>query len=436
MVDMRRIISIAGSDSGGGAGIQADLKTFAALGVHGTCAITAITAQNTCGVQKVYDLPIDVVVDQMDSIVRDFSADYAKTGMLYSAEVVKAVAQQIRKHKIPLVVDPVMTAEAGGSLLRRDAISAMVEELFPLATVVTPNAFEAGIIADIKVIDRESAKRAAIKIHDLGANAVIVTGGHLDGTDVLYDGVFKLIEGKMIDGGAHGTGCTYSAALAVYLARGSDLKNAAAKAKEFVTASISSRVCVGGGSSIVNPLGSIRDSAERYNVLKDVRNAVSLLEKCEGFSELIPEVGSNIGMAIPGASSVNDVAAVGGRIVRIDGARAAGDVDFGASSHVARFILETMQFDEEFRGGMNLKYSPDVLARCKKLGFSVASFDRGEEPKGMETMEWGVHTAIKKFGSVPDIIYDLGSVGKEPMIRVLGCSATDAAQKVIKLVKR
>ncbi|HIH37051.1 MAG TPA: hypothetical protein HA232_04005 [Methanocellales archaeon] len=240
----------------------------------------------------------------------------------------------------------------------------------------------------------------------------------------------------MIDGGAHGTGCTYSAALAVYLARGSDLKNAAAKAKEFVTASISSRVCVGGGSSIVNPLGSIRDSAERYNVLKDVRNAVSLLEKCEGFSELIPEVGSNIGMAIPGASSVNDVAAVGGRIVRIDGARAAGDVDFGASSHVARFILETMQFDEEFRGGMNLKYSPDVLARCKKLGFSVASFDRGEEPKGMETMEWGVHTAIKKFGSVPDIIYDLGSVGKEPMIRVLGCSATDAAQKVIKLVKR
>ncbi|MDD2666519.1 MAG: bifunctional hydroxymethylpyrimidine kinase/phosphomethylpyrimidine kinase [Methanocellales archaeon] len=436
MVDMRCIISIAGSDSGGGAGIQADLKTFAALDVHGTCAITAITAQNTCGVQKVHGLPPDVVVDQMDSIVKDFNVDYAKTGMLHSAEIVNAVAQQIRKHKIPLVVDPVMTAEAGGSLLRRNAISSLVEELFPLATVVTPNAFEAGVIADMEVTDRESAKRAAIKIHDLGAKAVIVTGGHLDGTDVLYDGAFKLMEGGLIDGGAHGTGCTYSAALAVYLAKAFDLKNAAAKAKEFVLASISSRVGVGGGSSIVNPLGFIRDSAERYSVLKDVRNAVSLLEKCEGFSKLIPEVGSNIGMAIPGASSVNDVAAVRGRIVRMDGARAAGDVDFGASSHVARFILEAMQFDEEFRGGMNIKYSPDILARCKKLGFSVTSFDRGEEPKGMETMEWGAHTAIKKFGFVPDVIYDLGSVGKEPMIRVLGCSATDAAQKVIKIAKR
>ena len=436
MVDMRCIISIAGSDSGGGAGIQADLKTFAALGVHGTCAITSITSQNTLGVQNIHDLPIEVIVDQIDSIVSDFNVNYAKTGMLSSAEIVRAVAQQIRKHKVPLVVDPVMVAEAGGSLLRRDAISAIVDELFPLATVVTPNAFEAGVIADMKVIDRESAKKAAIKIHDLGANAVIVTGGHLDGIDVLYDGVFKLIEGERIEGGTHGAGCTYSAALAVYLAKGSDLKNAATKAKEFVIASIRGGMNVGGGSSPVNPLGLILKEAERYDVLKDVRNAVSLLEKCDGFSKLIPEVGSNIGMAIKGAYSVKDVAAVRGRIVRIDGARAAGEVDFGASSHVARFILATMQFDEGMRGGMNIKYSPDVISRCKKLGFSIASFDRDGESKGMETMEWGIHTAIKEFGSIPDIIYDLGSVGKEPMIRVLGCSATDVAQKVIKIAKR
>lgn len=167
-------MSIAGSDSGGGAGIQADLKTFAALGVHGTCAITSVTAQNTLGVQSVHDLHIEVIVDQIDSIVSDFNVDYAKTGMLSSTEIIRAVAQQMREHKTPLVVDPVMRAEAGGCLLSRNAIS--VGELFPGATVVTPNVFEAALISGMKVINRESAKKDAIKIHDLGANAVIVTG--------------------------------------------------------------------------------------------------------------------------------------------------------------------------------------------------------------------------------------------------------------------
>ncbi len=436
MLDMRCIISIAGSDSGGGAGIQADLKTFATLGVHGTCAVTAITAQNTLGVQKIHDLPVEVIVDQIDSIVSDFSVDYAKTGMVYSDEIIRAVAKRIRKYKIPLVVDPLMRAGAGGSLMRQDAISTIVEELFPLATVVTPNAFEAGILSDMIVKDRESAKKAAAKIYDLGANAVIITGGHLDGSDVLYDGLFELIEGERIEREAHGTGCTYSAAIAAYLAKGHDLKNAAIKAKDFVTASIRMGVGVGRGNSIVNPLGLILDEAERYNVLEDVRKAVALLEKCDEFLGLIPEVGSNIGMAIPGASSVKDVAAVRGRMVRIDGTKAAGEIDFGASNHVARFILETMQFDGEFRGGMNIRYEPDILSRCKKLGLSIVSFDREEEPKGMKTMKWGAHTAIKEFGSVPDVVYDLGSVGKEAMIRVLGRSATDVAQKVIKIVKR
>lgn len=270
----------------------------------------------------------------------------------------------------------------------------------------------------------------------MGANAVIVTGGHLDGIDVLYDGGFELIERERINKGTHGARCTYSAALTAYLAKGLALREAAMKAKEFVVASIKGGMNVGDGSSPVNPLALILKETERYDVLKDVRNAVSLLEKCDEFSKLIPEVGSNIGMAIKGATSIKDVAAVRGRIVRIDGARAVGEVDFGASSHVARFILATMQFDEKMRGGMNIKYSPSILSRCKRLKLSIASFDRKEEPKGVDTMEWGISTAIKEFGSVPDIIYDLGSVGKEPMIRVLGCSATDVAQKVVKIAKR
>ncbi|MDI6888561.1 MAG: thiamine-phosphate synthase family protein [Methanocellales archaeon] len=171
--------------------------------------------------------------------------------------------------------------------------------------------------------------------------------------------------------------------------------------------------------------------AERYRVMKDVQDAVSMLEKCEGFSALIPEVGTNIGMALSGATSTDDVAAVQGRIVRVNGAKAVGNVDFGTSKHVASVILAAMKFDENVRGAMNIKYSPDILSACKKLGFAIASFDRKDEPRDVSTMEWGTKRAIEGFGAVPDVIYDLGSIGKEPMIRLLGQSATEVAKRAI-----
>lgn len=171
--------------------------------------------------------------------------------------------------------------------------------------------------------------------------------------------------------------------------------------------------------------------AERYRVMKEVQTAVSMLEKCDGFPALIPEVGTNIGMALSGATSTEDIAAVQGRIVRIDGAKVVGNVNFGASRHVAQVILAVMKFDENMRSAMNIKYSPDILSACKKLGFSIASFDRKDEPKDVSTMEWGTSHAIEKFGSIPDVIYDLGGIGKEAMIRVLGRTATDVAKKAI-----
>ncbi len=426
-------MTIAGSDSGGGAGIQADLKTFSALGVHGTCAITAITAQNTLGVQDSYDLPAEIIASQIEAILSDFDVAYAKTGMLSSLEIIKTVAREVKKHKIPLVVDPVMVAEAGGTLLKDDAVSVLVERLFPLSTVVTPNVFEAGVLTDMKITDKKSAKKAAVEIHNRGARAVIITGGHLDAVDVLYDGEFHFIEGKLIAGGTHGAGCTYSAALTAYLANGLALKNAAIKAKEFVTAAIAGGVRVGHGSNPVNQLASLSKDAERYHVLMDVRGAVSMLKNCRGFSELIPEVGTNIGMAVHGASMKDDVAAVSGRIVRADGARAVGDVDFGASNHIARVILTAMRFDEKMVGAMNVKYSQDILSVCKKLGFSIASFDRGDEPTGVSTMDWGVEEAIQKSGRMPDVIYDVGATGKEPMVRLLGKSAREVAEKAVRI---
>lgn len=261
-------LTIGGSDSGGGAGIQADIKTFSALGVHGTSAITAITAQNTLGVQHVFGLEPEVVTAQLRSITNDFRVAYAKTGMLYSAEIVSAVGEHIEETGIPLVVDPVIEAEAGGRLLRPDAVVALMKCLLPLAEVVTPNIFEAGAIAVIEVNDIDSAEIAARRIADLGARAVIVKGGHLDCTDlVLEDGKVNLLKGERVKGGNHGVGCTYSASLTAFLAKGLPLLEAAARAKQFAAQAISWSMNVGRGVGPVDQAGSLRDAAGEFEAL-------------------------------------------------------------------------------------------------------------------------------------------------------------------------
>jgi len=250
------VLTIGGSDSGGGAGIQADIKTFSVLGVHGTCAVTAITAQNTLGVQRVYGLSPDVVSAQMRSITDDFIIAAAKTGMLHSPEVVIAVADHLKDSKIPLVVDPVIEAEAGGRLLCPEALEALVVHLMPLARVITPNIFEAQAITGVKVRDRDSALDAAKKILDMGARAAIVKGGHLDCIDLLVNGDDSsegiLLPGERVAGENHGVGCTYSAALTSYLALGLPLQDAACSAKCFAAKALQGSMRVGRG---VGPVG-------------------------------------------------------------------------------------------------------------------------------------------------------------------------------------
>jgi len=261
-------LTIGGSDSGGGAGIQADIKTFSVLGVHGTSAVTAITAQNTLGVQHVFGLEPEVVTAQLCSITNDFHVAYAKTGMLYSAETVSAVAEHIVETGIPLVVDPVIEAEAGGRLLRPDAVTALMKSLLPLARVVTPNIFEARALAGIDVKDVDSAEIAACRIADLGPRSVIIKGGHLDCTDlVLENGEVHLLKGERVTGGNHGVGCTYSASLTAFLAKGHSLIEAAAKAKQFAAQAISWSMDVGRGVGPVDQAGSLREEAYRFEAL-------------------------------------------------------------------------------------------------------------------------------------------------------------------------
>lgn len=255
-----RALTIAGSDSGGGAGIQADLKTFAALGVYGASVITAITAQNTVGVRAIHEVPPDVVAAQIDAVLEDIGADAAKTGMLSSAPIIEAVAGRIAAHGLRnLVVDPVMVAKSGDRLLREDAIRALKERILPLATVVTPNGPEATELSGVAVVDLETAREAARRIRELGPRVVIVKGGHLGGAtseDLVFDGErFEVLSGRRVESRhTHGTGCTFSAATAAFLACGAEPLEAARAAREYLQGAIEHAEPLGHGHGPVNHL--------------------------------------------------------------------------------------------------------------------------------------------------------------------------------------
>ncbi|MBI4336951.1 MAG: bifunctional hydroxymethylpyrimidine kinase/phosphomethylpyrimidine kinase [Chloroflexi bacterium] len=250
-------MTIAGSDSGGGAGIQADLKTFAALGVYGTSAITAITAQNTLRVSAVHELPPEMVAAQIDAIVTDIGADAVKTGMLSSSPIIHVVAERVRHYKLErLVVDPVMVAKSGDRLLQEEAVTAMREQLIPLATVVTPNLPEAEAITGLRLATLQDSYKAAKAMVGMGAKAVVVKGGHLAGpaVDLLYDGKsFHEFSAPRIETrSTHGTGCTFGSAVAAYLARGLSPLEAVGKAKEYVTEAMRRAFLIGSGHGPLN----------------------------------------------------------------------------------------------------------------------------------------------------------------------------------------
>lgn len=255
---MPSVLTIAGSDSSAGAGIQADLKTFAALGVYGSCAITAITAQNTRGVTAVLEMPPDIVAAQIDAVAADIRPDAIKTGMLASAPIIEVVVAKVREHGLPnLVVDPVMVAKSGDRLLRDDAVTVLRDLLLPLAAVVTPNLPEAEVLAGFAIDSDEDVRRAAKEIVGLGARAVVVKGGHreaAEAVDVLYDGItFRDYSAPRIDTtSTHGTGCTFASAIAAYLARGEPLAEAVGQAKEYLTEALRRAYPIGGGHGPVH----------------------------------------------------------------------------------------------------------------------------------------------------------------------------------------
>lgn len=431
---MKSALTIAGSDSGGGAGIQADLKTFAAVGVHGCSAVTCVTAQNTRSVDSIFPLPVDEVEAQIRAVLSDFTIGAAKTGMLYSAEIVRAVAGALEGRRFPLVVDPVMVATVGARLEQRDLGAALTRHLLPRADLVTPNRYEADRLSGRRVRSLADARLASRRISNLGAGAVLVKGGHFRGelVDVLYhEGRFTEYRSFRYPKELHGSGCALSASITAFLSTGLPLREAIDHGRQRVAMGFATSYRAGRGVGIVNS----HAIADRHAIVRAVEDGAALGARIIPVA-WTPEVGVNLGYALPGATSLADVCALEGRIIRVgERLQATGPARFGASRHVGRIILTAMRYDPRVRSAINLKYREKNRKRLKKMGFVVGTFAREREPGGASTMEWGTEQAIQRLGRVPDIIADRGGVGKEAMIRILGAEPADVLKKVRRIVR-
>ena len=438
------ILTIAGSDSSGGAGIQADLKTMLALGCYGCSVITAVTAQNTFGVDQVRVLKNDIFRAQLEAVLNDLEVDAIKIGMLGSKEIVGNLLNVLKNEKTlpPLILDPVIYSKTHAKLLEDDAIGPMKNGLFPLSYLITPNIDEALILTkrSRKPCDVEGVKELARELKAYGARYVLITGGHLEGKkaiDVLFDGYeYIVFESKRIDTlNTHGTGCTLSSAIASHLALGDSVVDSIARAKRFIEIGLKSTIRIGKGTNPVNHLAYLNRELIKYDILERLKKCYRLFESMK-LAVLIPEVMSNLVEALPYAQGVDDVAGFPGRIVKVKNKiHTAEGPEFGGSSHLARFILAIMCFFPGVRSVMNIAYSSRVVEICKDLGFDVGDIERPEVPREIEQKEgysltYIAHQICDQRARCPDVIYDTGDTGKEAMMRILGKDANDVSKKV------
>lgn len=435
-------LTVAGSDSGGGAGIQADLKTMEAFGVFGTSAITSLTAQNSTGVRGVEDVSPEFVAKQIDAVVEDFDVDAVKTGMLSNAETVGVVADKIEEYDLRAVVDPVMIAQSGDRLLSEDAEEVVRDELLPRATLSTPNAPEAETLTDVEVSSPETMAEAADELVEQGADAALVTGGHIEGervVDVLADseGTHRFEKARVEKGATHGTGCALSSAIAAELAKGASLGDSVGTAEAFLYRAVRYGLNVGEGANSVHHLVSLRNEAARSDALDAVRDTLARFGEADGFARLLPEVGMNVGVATPYALEQDEIAAVEGRIRRTRGGFAASCVRFGASGHVARYLL-ALREHVDAGAACNLRNDTTVRAALSSTNLTTVEVDRDNQPEEVRegeggSMEWSARTAVRKADGFPDAVVDAGAVGKEPMVRLAARDADELVERVLEI---
>lgn len=439
-------LTIAGSDCSGGAGIQADMKTMSALGIYSCTVITAITAQNTSNVDHIHPLSADIIKKQIMSVLTDIQIHAIKIGMVYNSEIITAISDILKNMKIPIVLDPIISAGTGAQLLRKEFLSDFKTKLLPICDVVTPNIHEAEKLSGTKIKNENDIKKTALKIQKLGSKNVVVKGGHFKNDDdtivdtILNDhGKFTVIKNprmKIVE--THGSGCNFSAAVTAFLALKFPMVKACLMANKYVHDSIVNTVKIGKGIPVNNPISTMYEQSCRYKVIEDLIKAVEQLISIKNFEKLIPETQSNIVYAIPNAKNIQDVAGVSGRIVKAgDRSIPTSDIKFGASRHVASSILEYMKNNQLVRSALNIKNDKRILDKCSRL-FRVTHYERIWEPSTIKNREgrsisWGVSRALSKDPDA-EIIYHRGGMGKEPMIIIFGQNPQEVVDKVKRIL--
>ena len=437
-------VTIAGSDSGGGAGIQADLKTMEAHGAFGTSVLTAVTAQHTRGVESSYVLPTSEIEAQLDAVAADFDLRAAKTGMLAERSVIDLVTEFAADFDQPLVVDPVMVAASGHRLLDSAAEDAY-EDLISHATVVTPNADEAEVLTGIPVEDESSAIEAGHELVEMGAEFALVKGGHVQGKEVVdvlvgADKTHRFSHPRVETEATHGTGCSLSAAIAARLADDAEIVDAVGKGITFIERAVRYPLDVGTGAGAVHHLVALREQAARHPTAEEVEQVVSAFSEMD-LSPLVPEVGMNVVGATPFAERTDETAAVEGRIVRtLSGAEPVRGVRFGASGHMARYLLAVREFEPDRRFACNVRFGENVEAALDQLEWPTVELDRQNQPDNVagregSTMQWGAKAAYENTEQSPVVVYDRGAVGKEPMCRLTATDAETLVNRVESLLK-
>jgi len=429
------LLSIGGSDPSSGAGIQSDVKSFSEFGAYGLTVITAITGQNTSSFGMIEAVSKKILKNQLESVLTDFKIDGIKIGMVFNSEIIKTLYQQLKKLKIPIVVDPVIKSTTGGALIEKKAIKDFQKYIVPLATVITPNKFEAEILSKLKVNSENTIEKIAKKIQKMGAQNVVITG--IEGknnkiTDFILEKNTKYqISGDRISNTNHGSGCNYSAAIIFAISNKKTIRESVKFAKEFAQNSIKNSIKVGNGIKITN-------SQKKDMINSELSQSINEFVKIKNIYKNIPECQTNFVYSKPNPKSTKDILGLSGRIVKAGNeVIVAGNLTYGGSKHVATALLVLNKKFPEIYSAINLKYQSSTISKIKKSRFTISSYDRTLEPNDVKnqgsTVAWGIKNAIKKLKTPPDVIFHKGGLGKEPMIIVFGETPKNTMKKVLKI---
>jgi hydroxymethylpyrimidine/phosphomethylpyrimidine kinase len=442
---LRSVLSIAGSDSSSGAGIQADLKTLSSLGTYGCSAITAITVQNTKNIFEVFPIPSEIVIRQINSVLNDIRIDAIKIGMVYDGIIINKIFKILKNTNIPIIVDPIFTSTSGKNLIKYEAIKALTKKILPIATIITPNINEATQLSGIDIKNKEDLVKSLTKMKKLGPKNVIVKGGHLlseHSIDTLIDDKLNIIEfsnSRISIPENHGSGCNFSAALSAYISQGYEIPIACKLANEFINSVLKNLLYIGKGYPVTDTALTTSSSAFKFHVIEELSIAINEIEAITDVGKLIPETQSNFAYAIPNATSIKEVAGIKGRIVRIDQkVKASSCIEFGATQHIASAVISYMNINPLMRAGFNIKYDKKIIELLQSF-MKVSEYDRRLEPQKLKekegyTIQWGVKKAILKDKEVRGI-YHKGDIGKEPMIILFGHNPAEIVEYLRKLIE-